>query len=191
MKTRICCVCKIEKDLTPENFYREKRRSDGFGSRCKACNNAVVKNYYNNHRDIQRTRAIQYAASHKSDTLARVVKWRAENIDRPNANARRRYRENPEKFRIISATSSQKRRAFKIKAPINNLTKEEWATIQKSYKYRCAYCGIKPKSLEQDHITPLARGGSHTMGNIAPACRTCNRKKYVNPPPVPVQPLLI
>ena len=41
------------------------------------------------------------------------------------------------------------------------------------------------------YLTPLFKGGSHTFSNIVPACGRCNSSKGTNPPPVPVQPLLL
>jgi len=41
----------------------------------------------------------------------------------------------------------------------------------------CAYCLRPTKHLTIDHVTPLARGGSHTPENIVMACRSCNSKK--------------
>jgi 5-methylcytosine-specific restriction endonuclease McrA len=28
-----------------------------------------------------------------------------------------------------------------------------------------------------DHVVPLARGGGHSIDNVVPACRPCNRSK--------------
>ena len=42
-----------------------------------------------------------------------------------------------------------------------------------------------------DHLTPLSKGGSHTVSNIVPACRPCNSRKGVKEVLRPVQPLLI
>jgi 5-methylcytosine-specific restriction endonuclease McrA len=54
-------------------------------------------------------------------------------------------------------------------------------------KWKCHICGIyTPKELrgthldqapELDHIITIADGGSHTYGNVACACRSCNQKK--------------
>ena len=41
----------------------------------------------------------------------------------------------------------------------------------------CAYCGITLLQMECDHITPIARGGDNSIGNLTTACPTCNRKK--------------
>ncbi|HEX8510460.1 MAG TPA: HNH endonuclease [Propionibacteriaceae bacterium] len=40
----------------------------------------------------------------------------------------------------------------------------------------CAYCG-ECRPLTMDHVVPLARGGRHAIGNLAPACETCNKRK--------------
>lgn len=46
--------------------------------------------------------------------------------------------------------------------------------------WSCAYCDspFGPTVVpEVDHVIPLARGGLHEWTNLAPACRTCNRRK--------------
>lgn len=41
----------------------------------------------------------------------------------------------------------------------------------------CAYCGTTEKELTMDHVVPLSAGGDHTLGNIVPACLSCNVRK--------------
>ena len=43
----------------------------------------------------------------------------------------------------------------------------------------CAYCGttLTFKEMQVDHVVPLRRGGSDTLDNMLPACRSCNRYK--------------
>jgi 5-methylcytosine-specific restriction endonuclease McrA len=40
----------------------------------------------------------------------------------------------------------------------------------------CRYCG-STEEITVEHITPLIRGGSHTIDNLGPACRSCNSSK--------------
>ena len=40
---------------------------------------------------------------------------------------------------------------------------------------RCSYCGAK--ATEIDHVIPRAQGGSNSVHNLTPACRSCNQKK--------------
>ena len=85
-----------------------------------------------------------------------------------------------------------RRRARKAQAPRNDFTPEQWRLLQAVFNHRCAYCAKRCKGhLTQDQITPLSKGGSHTLSNIIPACATCNSRKHAGPPPIPVQPLLL
>ena len=56
-------------------------------------------------------------------------------------------------------------------------TDEEWLELIQAADYRCAYCGQRGRRLERDHKTPISRGGSDLIENIAPCCRSCNSKK--------------
>ena len=40
---------------------------------------------------------------------------------------------------------------------------------------KCVYCGAKATDI--DHIIPRAQGGSNSVHNLTPACRSCNQKK--------------
>lgn len=44
---------------------------------------------------------------------------------------------------------------------------------------RCYQCGreLDPAAFDVDHVTPAAAGGGGELGNLAPACRTCNRSR--------------
>lgn len=84
------------------------------------------------------------------------------------------------------------RRARKAGVPLNDLTAAQWREIQEAQEHRCYYCHTRCKGrLTQDHLTPLSKGGSHTLHNVIGACVSCNSKKRTGPPPVPVQPLLL
>jgi hypothetical protein len=44
---RICCTCRLEKK--DDEFVRDRSQKDGFGKRCKECNNLSVTEYNNSH----------------------------------------------------------------------------------------------------------------------------------------------
>lgn len=113
-----------------------------------------------------------YSDSHKAEIAAR---GRAYRVAHPE----------------VGATHRARRRARKAGAAINDLTAAQWREILAAYGHRCVYCGRKMQRLTQDHIVPLANGGTHTFSNIVPACRSCNSKKGTKAPLVPVQPLLL
>lgn len=52
----------------------------------------------------------------------------------------------------------------------------DWVGLLARYGGMCAYCGIN-KAEHRDHVTPIARGGKDSIGNILPACAPCNLSK--------------
>ena len=64
---------------------------------------------------------------------------------------------------------------------IGSHTELEWEDRKKQYGFRCFYCGKKNKKLTKDHIIPISSGGENVIGNIIPACKSCNSKKHKKP----------
>lgn len=59
------------------------------------------------------------------------------------------------------------------------LTKAERQAVYDKMGGYCAYCGmpIILKSMQADHVIPLKKGGADEVGNMLPACRSCNHYK--------------
>ena len=58
-------------------------------------------------------------------------------------------------------------------------TEAEWLAYRAAVG-RCEYCGWKPATpsvLTMDHRTPVTRGGSDALDNLAAACSACNGTK--------------
>lgn len=55
-------------------------------------------------------------------------------------------------------------------------TYEQWVSVLKQHRNRCASCGTSER-LTEDHIMPLSKGGSDDISNIQPLCRACNTRK--------------
>ena len=49
---KICCTCK--KLIPLVDFAKNKSKSNGYGSRCKACNRLTVKNHYEKNKERHR-----------------------------------------------------------------------------------------------------------------------------------------
>lgn len=159
--------------------------------------------YQQHHSERLKEKARIYSAAHRAENRKRWNIWRAKNADKERARCREAQRARHAKVKIAlqvwraanpdkAVLQVQKRRALKHNAPINDLTPAQWQNIQAAYKHCCAYCGKRGNGkLTQDHITPLSKGGSHTMHNVIPACSSCNSKKNAGPVPIPVQPLLL
>lgn len=71
---------------------------------------------------------------------------------------------------------SENRRARLLQAD-EGLTAELWRTLLDLYEHQCAYCLQEFTELEQDHVLPLSKGGKHSVTNVVPACKPCNRAK--------------
>lgn len=125
------------------------------------------------HREKNKNRAAEQYKENRDTIIAKVSQWQKDNPDKVSARQKRR-------------------RARRANAPINDLTLSQWEAILEAFNHCCAYCGKRKKGkLTQEHITPLSRGGSHTLSNVVPACRSCNSKKARGPVLRPVQPLLL
>jgi 5-methylcytosine-specific restriction endonuclease McrA len=55
-------------------------------------------------------------------------------------------------------------------------TDQEWLDLCVEYGHKCPSCG-KSKPLTKDHIVPIAKGGTDSIDNIQPLCRSCNSIK--------------
>lgn len=103
--------------------------------------------------------------------------WYEANRERALARTKKYQKDNPEKVRALYA----RYRARKRNAPVNDLTALQWLVLSEVIQNRfCAYCGFRFEKLTQEHMTPLSRGGSHTITNIVGACRSCNCSKHTN-----------
>lgn len=58
----------------------------------------------------------------------------------------------------------------------HDLSEEQWTALKTAWG-GCAYCGATDKPLRRDCVLALSRGGRYTLGNIAPACSSCNASK--------------
>jgi 5-methylcytosine-specific restriction endonuclease McrA len=92
-------------------------------------------------------------------TLARAVAWNAAH---------------PDERRVYINRARAKRKT----APTRPFTPADWAAHCALFAYRCVYCFRLARPLTQDHLEPLVRGGTHSLDNIVPACRSCNARKH-------------
>lgn len=62
---------------------------------------------------------------------------------------------------------------------ISTLTADEWQCILDASEGQCDYCGsmVGVDNLTIEHMTPLVRGGSNTVDNVAAVCWDCNVRK--------------
>lgn len=72
-----------------------------------------------------------------------------------------------------------KRRAYKLRAG-GEFSVEEWGGILRRFGNKCLACGrgADEITISVDHVVPLSKGGTNSIDNIQPLCRSCNSKKH-------------
>mgnify|MGYP001570318577 CR=1 FL=1 len=164
--------------------------------------NARQRRYYVNNQEKVLQRAKEYREEHREEINAASREAHPIKADKRNASSKAWRESHPahvkkyqRQYRTTHLdehkTYENTRRSRKANAPINDLTPAQWVMIKEHYKHCCVYCGKKFQRLTQDHIVPLSKGGSHTLSNVVPACKSCNSKKGNRAPLSPVQPLLL
>lgn len=163
--------------------------------------------YYTNNRHKVLAYGVKYHAKHRDERNARCRAWhhqnkekvreqhkryRAVHRDEMNAKARTRYAQRESvRCRQAAATKRwsvknpgkkiaawQRRQANKALVA-STLTEAQWNQTMWLFGHQCAYCqcNLSETQIHRDHLIPLVRGGPYAMGNMVPACKTCNFSK--------------
>lgn len=145
------------------------------------------------YKDPERGRAYGREWMKRNPEKAREAmrRWR-ERHPELNRERRRRYRRaayvrNPAKINVEKAAwlarhpevKRAKDQAYRARraAAAGHFTGAEWLELVARHANLCAYCGASGP-LEADHRVPLSRGGTNSIDNILPACRSCNGRKH-------------
>jgi hypothetical protein len=99
-------------------------------------------------------------------------RWYKNNTEKVTAYHREWQRNNPEKV----TTYRLRRGILKSKAG-GRFTSGEWKTLQAYHGNKCLRCGRSDVRLQADHIIPVSKGGSSSIDNIQPLCKSCNSIK--------------
>lgn len=86
------------------------------------------------------------------------------------------YRRNTARAKDNASRNGEVRRARQRNLPAFKVTDREWRRLCNRFDNRCAYCSER-KSLQREHVVPISRGGQHSIGNLLPACKSCNLSK--------------
>jgi 5-methylcytosine-specific restriction endonuclease McrA len=156
------------------------------------------KHYLENKPKIAAKRAI-YQAAHRKEQYAHTQAWRKRNVKKQREAGKRQYAQNAEHRRKVKTAwreaNLEKVKAFQKTHRLNNL--EKFAEKQhirrakmrlngvyqvnekeliKLYSSPCIACGTTER-VTIDHIIPIARGGTHSIGNLQSLCLKCNSSK--------------
>jgi 5-methylcytosine-specific restriction endonuclease McrA len=145
--------------ITDNNFcsktcQHEFRRIDG----AKWRDGEYIKNWMARYHQDNKERAKELGTRWNVNNKKKVLE------------IKKKYRiNNREKIRLIN----QNRRAAKNEG---SLTLEEWESVLSMHDYRCANCGTD-ENITMDHIIPIVNGGSYSVNNVQPLCKSCNSRK--------------
>ena len=90
---------------------------------------------------------------------------------------KQRYRiKHRDKYLAQKRSDSRNRRAQKRNAG-GTVTAKEWNELLEAYGNKCLSCGRDDVPMTQDHVLPLALGGTNTIDNTQPLCALCNSIK--------------
>lgn len=169
---------------------------------CSAAMSAKMRAYNAANPERNRAKARAWEIANPERRAARSRAYREANAEHLQAKARELYlanraqriadaaawaKANPEKVRVSRRAWKQRnpdrvradvelRRARKAGADTRVISEREWRRLCARHDDRCAYCG-EVRTLTQDHVIPIVRGGRHAIGNLLPACQSCNSSK--------------
>lgn len=107
----------------------------------------------------------------KQRSNARAKEWYQANKQVMIDRAKAWKRENKEKVRANTRDYASRRANA-----IGNFTSRDYLKLLRRTLGKCYYC-TKNEANSIDHVLPLSRGGTNFIGNIVPACGSCNYSK--------------
>lgn len=141
-------VCtRCKAEKDTSHFGKDRNRPDGHFPQCRECVNAA-------------RRVANAPASWISANRERAKRYSSENRAAENARLR---------------LQGYRRRAQMRDVATETISSADIASLVALFGGVCAYCPAPWEHL--DHYIPLARGGSHTIANLVPACAACNLSK--------------
>jgi len=119
---------------------------------CKPCRKLWDKQNTRKRKEISK----RWYEKHTVVANQRGIKWRQENPDAVRAIKSRRR-----------TTATQAGGSF---------TPQEWKVLCRRHCNKCLCCK-RHRKLTADHVIPVSRGGTSSIGNIQPLCGPCNSSK--------------
>lgn len=200
-----CSICKRVKFIS--EFYKNKTKHDGLGSICKICSHSAYKKWSKENPDKAKNYSKEWMIKNKEYVKGYQDKYRKEHprklkgtrirlvqnltgntqAERAAESARLYYERNVQKERERQRkyaklhpeqyqAKRQNRRA-REKNAVGRITEKEWKSVLDKYGRRCLCCRRDDVTISMDHVVPLAVGGTNTVDNVQPLCRSCNSKK--------------
>ena len=180
--TKACSRCK---QILPFEAFNIKRSTPtGYASACKPCTAEQRREMSPQQRERKNVKNREYRAKNP-DAVARTnhnqyMNNREERISYSTA----RIYANLEKHKEYSKTSRSRRRPQiaaearrrRARKKLNGIFYISNKELDKLLSRLCFYCGVEPANTI-DHVISINYGGRDSIGNIVPACKSCNSSK--------------
>lgn len=175
IESKRCSRCELVQPV--ENFNRRGQRA--WQNLCRPCQAQATAErlaaeparkaaYYQANKQRWKSHA-ELTERQREIKRERSRRWRAENPERFKQQLDDWRARNPERFNALSRQRTARKRG-------NGVYKILKRDLRRLYLKPCIYCG-KRENITLDHVVPIARGGVHGIGNLAPACKPCNSSK--------------
>jgi 5-methylcytosine-specific restriction endonuclease McrA len=161
---RVCVNCGQERDLSEFGFDKTHNvhRAD-----CKKCRMARECARYQDPEYSERRKAYQRGRRDIDRELERK-RYKADSTNK-RKSVLKHIKANPD----AHAQRRLKRRAMQAENGVFLVYPRE---IKKLLAQPCIYCASR-LNVTIDHLIPVARGGRHSIGNLAASCKSCNSSK--------------
>ena len=123
------------------------------------------RQYYKENSELVKKKRKEFWEQNKDDCKASVKKY-----------------SQTERGKQVRRHSHRLRKARLKSVLYSGWTPEDLENRFAEFGDRCAYCNQLHEAMQADHFIPLASGGSHVIGNIVPACPSCNFSKNERDP---------
>jgi hypothetical protein len=179
---KTCARCSEVKPL--DAFYQERWSwGRGVTGSCRQCLNAAHAARRRKQGIAERPR-FDDPEGFKTCRRCRVVKPISEfGKERRNSDGLRSWCDVCQRARTLEWHRANPTTIFRLKAlrrsaeERGSISDRDWLRLLRWWDHSCAYCGATPPHLHIDHVIPISRGGQHSLGNVLPACRTCNSSR--------------
>ena len=167
---------------TLEFYYKnESSKGDGLNTWCKRCSvkSSQIINLAKHEELLPYWREYYFENKpHKRD----INRAWCENNKEERTEYMNEYRKT-DAFKISTKNSQEYRKLHKT----HTISKIEWESCKKYFKYKCAYCGLsiedhyriyagKPQKIDL-HKDHFINDGLNDLSNCVPSCRSCNNYK--------------
>jgi len=169
-QSAICSKCQLQKPLV--DFPKDARNKSGHRGKCKSCYAEYMRDWSRKNSKSVNARVLRYHKKNKQElNLKRKIRAQR-NIEQTNLTRKKWAEKNPDKVSASRVKMLHKRR--------NNIRENNFLIsikeVMKLKEKPCIYCGSQ-KRITLDHVVPLSRGGRNSIGNLVPACLSCNCSK--------------